>query len=123
MALEWASVKSTGRGVRRIENPLEQLSGEEIQSLAALAGVADRVAELVFATWPSAMREWAQSRELIHCEGAEVRITDLGWRTIEAAAIAYPRPFADVDMRQIMRKLARAMSELPATGIVTSFRD
>jgi hypothetical protein len=123
MAMEWAVSESTVSDAAVIENLLEHLTEEEAQSLAALAGAPDGVAELAFETMPTAMQDWTQTYGLVHFEGQTAKITDLGWRTIEAAANVYPRPFSDVDLRQIKMGISKAVSELPSTEIVVTFVD
>jgi hypothetical protein len=126
MAVEWAESGSTVIGtavVGESEGLLEHLTDEETESLAALAGAPDGVAELAFVTMPTAMQDWAQTYGLVHFEDQTAKISNLGWRTIDAAAAVYPRPFADVDMGQIKMAISQAVSELPPTEIVVTFVD
>jgi hypothetical protein len=75
---------------------VEHMSRDVLQSLAALAGAPEGVAELALNAFPRGTRMWMITYGLAVEADGQLQITDRGRAAIEVAAARCPAPFADV---------------------------
>jgi hypothetical protein len=94
-----------------IENVDENL----LQSLAALAGAPEGVAELAFSAFPRGTRLWAITYGLaVEGKDDQLEITEPGRQAIELAAERCPNPYGDVSLGDLTESTRRAIDALAA---------
>jgi hypothetical protein len=95
---------------------LEHMPAGVLQSLAAIAGTPQGVAELAFNAFPGGTQDWLITYGLAVDAAGQLQITDLGREAIELAAARCPEPYADVAVGNLADSTRASLERLVAAS-------
>jgi hypothetical protein len=108
-------------GEAALRDTLEVLGEEVGESLAALYGAPEGVAELVFSSMPRALKSLCLTYGIARFEGEDAEVTEFGRAVIEAAAARWPIPYSDVSIDDLSPEALEAIKGLPEPSLSVRF--